>query len=281
MNPRGYLWELPCAKVDYTPRDRRSRHLTGYTKNYMLSIAPELVPAVALVLFFIMLARMRPRRFYFIRHSETVLNAEHIRQGEAGGLSEHGRAQADRLGQALAPLRIKCMITSSYDRAKETAAIMNKHLHAPLLVSTLFIERRNPSEIVGKGRDLPEVVHIVDQIENAYHKDDYRYSDEENFSELRTRARQALTLLERQGENKSVIVTHHVFLKMLLAYMQNRDHLHAGDFAKLSYFNYSDNATVSIAEYHPWKIFSRSHGWKIVSYNEQPEALTKKIKNPT
>jgi broad specificity phosphatase PhoE len=247
----------------------------------MISDPSALLIALGTFLFVLFVAlRMRPRRFYIVRHGETVLNAKHVRQGEEGELSEEGRAQADRVGKALAPLHIKRIISSSYPRAQETANLMNKHLGAPVLVSPLFAERRNPHEIIGKKRSLPEVKIIVDKIENTYHEDDYRYSDEENFADLKVRAAKALALLSRQGKDRTVVVTHHVFLKILLAYMLQHEFLHDGDFTKVSYFNFSDNATVSIAEYNPWQHFSHTRGWKILAYNVQPEDLTKKIVDP-
>jgi probable phosphoglycerate mutase len=215
--------------------------------------------------------RTRPRRFYIVRHGETVLNAKHVRQGEEGGLSEEGRDQAKRVGAYLKQFPIKEIISSTYERAKETSELINTELHVPIAYSKLFVERRNPSEIIGKSRELPEVKKIVDQIENAYHPDDYRYSDEENFVELKTRARTCLNLLARQGVGGSVIVTHHVTLKMLLAYILYREKLHASDFVKLSFLNISDNATITVCEYHPLKAFTRSRGWSVVSYNEQPD----------
>lgn len=232
------------------------------------------VPILAATIFILAAVSMRPRRFYFIRHGETLLNATHVKQGAEGSLSEEGEAQADRTGKALAPLRIRAVITSSYTRAVETANIMNKHLHARINVSELFAERRNPAEVIGKKRDLPNVRKIIDQIENAYHEDDYRYSDEENFLDIKERADKALALLARQGDNRTVVVTHHVFLKILLARMLYPKNLHASDFIKLSFFNFSDNATVTVCEYHPWLHFSRTRGWKVVAYNEQPEALS-------
>ncbi len=231
----------------------------------------------AALLLVLVLFRMRTRRFYFIRHGETVLNAAHIRQGEEGELSPEGRAQADRVGMAFIPVHVKRIITSAYPRAEETATIMNKHLHVPIIVSPLFSERRNPTAIIGQKRDLPHIKAIIDQIENAYHADNYRYADEENFTDLKIRARKAIALLARQGKDHTIVVTHHVFLKMLLAYMLHNERLHAGDFVKVSYFNFSDNATVSVAEYNPWRHFGRSKGWRVIAYNVQPEDLNKKI----
>jgi len=208
-------------------------------------------------------------RFYFVRHGETVLNAEHIRQGEEGLLSPQGQRQAEDVGRALENLSITRIIASSYPRAKETAAIINEHLKVPIIYSTLLNERRNPKEIIGKHTDDPEVARIIDQVDLSYHPDEYRFSDEENFTDLKKRARKCLTLLSLQGTNDTCVVTHHKFLKMLIAYMLHRERLHAADFAKLSFFNTADNAGITVCELNPWKIFSRTRGWEVVSYNEK------------
>ena len=171
----------------------------------------------------------RPRRFYFVRHGETILNQQHIRQGEDGGLSENGKRQSEKVGAYLKRFSIDRIISSTYPRARESA-----------------------------------------EMDLAYHKDDYRFSDEENFIDLKKRAHKCLNLLARQGNKETVVVTHHVFLKMLVAYMLYRERLHAADFTKLSFFNVSDNAGITICEFHPWRFFSPTRGWEVVSYNEQP-----------
>jgi broad specificity phosphatase PhoE len=213
----------------------------------------------------------RPRRFYFVRHGETILNAQHTRQGEEGGLSEKGQHQAAKVGHYLERFPIERIISSTYPRARETAAIINEHLKVPIIYSPLLVERRNPSEIIGKDRDAPDIVRIVDQMDLAYHEDDYRFSDEENFIDVKKRARKCLNLLARQGALETVVVTHHVILKMLIAYLLYHKRLHAAGFAKLSFFNVSDNAGITICEYHPWKFWNATRGWEVVSYNEQPE----------
>jgi len=210
------------------------------------------------------------KRFYFVRHGETVLNIKRIKQGAEGGLSELGKRQAETVGARLAPLGIQRILASTYERARETALIINEYLHVHVFYSLLLAERRNPSEIIGKSRDDPEVTRIIDRIDLAYHDDDYRFSDEENFVDLKKRAKKLLSLLSRQGARETCVVTHHAFLKMLLSYMLHRERLHAADYVKLSFFNFSDNGGISICEYHPWQFFSRTRGWKIVSYNEMP-----------
>ncbi|MCR4276230.1 MAG: histidine phosphatase family protein [Candidatus Parcubacteria bacterium] len=229
---------------------------------------PEYILVIALVVIFVIF-RMRPRRFYLVRHGETLMNAQHIKQGADGSLSERGRRQAEKVGVYLKRFPIQRILSSPYPRAKETTEIINAHLKVPTMYSPLLVERKNPSEIIGKDRDDAEVKRIVDQIDLAYHKDDYRFSDEENFMDLKKRARKCLNLLARQGAREMCIVTHHVFLKALIAYLLYRERLNAGDFIKLSFFNISDNAGITICEFHPWKIFSATRGWEVISYNEQ------------
>lgn len=221
----------------------------------------------------VVIVLMRPRRFYFVRHGETLLNAQHIKQGAEGGLSEKGKRQAEKVGAYLKQFHIERIISSTYPRARETAAIINAYLKVPVIYSPLLIERRNASETVGKRRDDPEVVRIVDQTDLAYHEDDFRFSDEENFVDLKKRARKCLNLLARQGSRETCVVTHHVFLKMCVAYLLYRERLHAADFVKLSFFNISDNAGITVCEFHPWKMLSKTRGWEVVSYNQQAEDL--------
>lgn len=231
-------------------------------------IQPSFIFAAAVVAFIIAYLA-RPRRFYLVRHGETVMNAQKIKQGAEGELSEIGRAQAEHVGKYLAQFRVSRILASTYPRAQETATIINTYLKVPILSSALLVERRNPSEAIGKHRDDPEVQRIVDQIDLAYHDDDFRFSDEENFADLKKRARRCLRLLSLQGSRETCVVTHHVFLKALIAYLLYRKRLHAKDFAKLSFFNVSDNAGIAIIEYHPWRMFNQTRGWEVVSYNEQ------------
>jgi broad specificity phosphatase PhoE len=234
------------------------------------ALAVALLPLFALILIVLIFLLMRTQRFYFIRHGETLLNAEHIRQGADGLLSEKGRNQADMVGKYLKHFPIDRIISSPYLRAQETSKIINAHLHVPIEYSPFLAERRNPSEIIGKSTRDTEVMRIVDQMDLAYHNDEYRFSDEENFTDLKARARKCLYFLARQGAHRTVVITHHVFLKMFVAYLLYRENLHADDFVKLSFFNVSDNAGITVCEYHPWKMFGKTRGWEVVSYNEQP-----------
>lgn len=214
---------------------------------------------------------MRPRRFYLVRHGETFMNAAHIRQGADGALSEKGVMQAHTVGKALAEIRIGRIVSSTYERARQTAGIIASYVQAPIVYSPLFAERRNPSSIIGRSAFEPDVVKIVDQMDMAYHDDNFRIADEENFIDLVVRARKCLRYLAFPGPRAVVVVTHHHFLKILLAYMLFRNQLHANDFVRLSFYNNSDNAGVTVVEYNPWRFFSPTRGWSVLGFNEHAQ----------
>ncbi len=232
-------------------------------------LSPVLVFAIV-ALIIVILILMRPHRFYFVRHGGDCVERRAHSPSEGGGLSEKGRQQAERVGEALKKLPIQHIISSTYQRARETTDIINTYLKVSVTYSRLLVERRNPKELIGLPAASPEAVHIVDEMDLTYHDDDFRISDEENFLDLRTRARKCLELLALQGGSETVVVTHHHFLKMLIAYLLYGESLHAKDFVKLSFFNYADNAGITVCEYRPWRMFSATHGWEVITYNEQP-----------
>jgi broad specificity phosphatase PhoE len=66
---------------------------------------------------------------WFVRHGESVWNAEGRWQGQADPpLTERGRHQAQRAAERLARLGIACIVASDLGRARETAQILGARL---------------------------------------------------------------------------------------------------------------------------------------------------------
>ncbi|MFA6050219.1 MAG: histidine phosphatase family protein [Candidatus Paceibacterota bacterium] len=222
---------------------------------------------------------MARKLFYFVRHGESILNAEHRRQGSEGGLSPLGKEQAMMTGERLSRTHFDVMLVSPYERTKETAAIIAGQIRfeKPVEYLELLIERRNPSEIVGQPADDPKVRYIVDLIDRSFHDDGFRYSDEENFTDLKARAKQLLDYLETREEKKFLIVTHSIFLKMVAAYMIHGDTLDSKEYNLLSYTNNSNNASITVAEYKTsilgdnWlgNIFlPKENRWRLIAWDD-------------
>ncbi len=222
---------------------------------------------------------MARKLFYMVRHGESILNAKHIRQGPEGSLSDLGREQAAATGGRLSHIVFDAALVSPYERTRETADVIMQYTSSkkPLEYVDLLIERRNPSEIVNKYAEDPEVKRIVDTIDRSFHKDDFRYSDEENFIDLKDRACQLLSYLKTRKEKKILVVTHSIFLKMVAAYLMYGDRLTAKRYNLLSFLNTSNNASITVVEYNSG-IFGdtwlgrlavpESQRWKLVAWDD-------------
>lgn len=230
-----------------------------------------IILVAALLLFLI--SRLRTKHFYFVRHGTTILNEAEVRQGPEGSLNDAGRVQADMVGFYLQQFHVQEICSSTYQRAKETAEAISERLkNAPITYSPLLVERKNPTEIIGKSSRDPDVAYVTGLMDQSFHDDDMRISDEENFADMKKRAEHALNFLEHRGLHEVCVVTHKVFLQMLIAYITAGKRLHAADYAKMSFFNPADNASITICSYSPWGRFTKSRGWKVLSYNEKYSA---------
>lgn len=212
---------------------------------------------------------MSVKLIYFVRHGETILNATGVRQGAGGALTENGREQALATAHRFPKEkgRPQVIIASPYERTRETADIIAKELKMKHVeYSDLLVERKNPTEIIGHSGIEPEVRKIVDLIDKSFHDDSLRYSDEENFMDLKNRAKKLLKYIRRRSEKRIIMVTHGIFLKMVIAYMILGENLTASEYNKLSYFNTIDNAGIAICSYTThW--FSKNE-WKVIVWND-------------
>ena len=211
---------------------------------------------------------MAKKIIYFVRHGQTVLNAANVRQGSTGPLSDKGRAQALATAKRFpkGKGRPQIIIASPFERTRETAAIISNELNLKVRYCDLLVERRNPTEIIGHWAGEPEVRKIVDMIDNSYHSDDFRYSDEENFADMKTRAKKLLRYIKHRWQKRIIMVTHKIFLKMVISYMLYGEKLTASQYNSLSFFNPIDNASMAICTYTSH--WFRKGKWELLVWND-------------
>lgn len=211
---------------------------------------------------------MSTKLIYFVRHGETILNAKNIRQGPEGSLSDLGRTQALDTAKRFPKERGRpqVIIASPYQRTRETAEIIASELNMRVEYSDLLVERRNPTEIIGHEGGDREVRAIVDRIDKSYHADDLRYSDEENFIDLKERARKLLFFIKERSEQRIIMVTHGIFLKMVVAYMLHGEKLTASEYNSLSFYNPINNASMAICSYQSH--WFKNDEWKVLVWND-------------
>ncbi|MDP2703770.1 MAG: histidine phosphatase family protein [bacterium] len=157
------------------------------------------------------------KKIYFVRHGESEGNVKPIWQGSDSPLTEKGRAQAVFTAHRCAKFPVEVVLSSALRRARETAEIIVAKTGAPLEVLDLFVERRRPKEQAGRPKDDPEAVRSEREIWANFHVSGFRFSDEENFDDLKERAGRALKFLGGRPEDNILVVTHGFFMRVLAA----------------------------------------------------------------
>lgn len=216
-------------------------------------------------------AKTAPRfdkAIYMIRHGESVSNVKGIFQGSADALTDRGRAQALALGKRLAKhYPIERIITSTHERAKETAAIIGGKLCLAPSATPLLIERRQPSTIIGRTTDDAEAVSIHQEGRERFHDPDFLYGDGETFADLKARALAALAHILTQPEKHIAVVTHGVFATFLAAASQRGSALTSHDLD--TYQFRVANTGLSILSHKTRHTFSGDdRGWIILRWND-------------
>ncbi len=153
------------------------------------------------------MAETKSYDFVFLRHGESVGNAEERFQGQAEyPLTAAGRAQAKALGERWRREKMKfdVVITSPLARARETAEIIAALVGAPVSVDPIWMER-NAGEIAGLTRQ--EALQRFPEPEHRTPYDPFAESGEGDW-ELFLRAGTAMHQLLRRPPGKYLIVSH-------------------------------------------------------------------------
>ncbi len=157
------------------------------------------------------------KRIYLVRHGESESNAGGaLSPGDVTSLSKQGIEQAKFVAERATKLPIEVVISSTMLRARQTAQYIVDATGKNLETSSFFTERLMPSAQFGKTIHDPEVIEMEEHINNKLPDHEYRYTDEENFADLKDRASKGLTYLAERPESEILLVTHGLFLRILV-----------------------------------------------------------------
>lgn len=172
---------------------------------------------------------------YFVRHGETHLNRKHIHQSPNTPLSETGREQASSTAEILRTVNPDILISSEYTRALETARIIGLRVGLTPVTNGLFYEVERPSKLFHKSTVSLETLWY--ELRSVLKRNDpsWRYYDAENFTDISNRAKRALTYIEslREKHQSVIIVSHTVFINVMVSYMCNDRLLAVRDLARV------------------------------------------------
>ncbi len=178
----------------------------------------------------------------FIRHGQTTWNVEHRLPGQLPGipLTDAGRQQVERLADALTAIPISAVISSSLERARETAEVIARPRRLPIQLEPALMDI-DVGTWAGQDHDK---LNKSDEAWKAFVRNPtVAPAGVETFPEVQGRAVAAVErwqALESSGAYLA-FVAHADVIKLLVAHYTG---LEAGQAGKLNI----DNASVSIVE---------------------------------
>jgi broad specificity phosphatase PhoE len=207
-------------------------------------------------------------KIYFVRHGESLLNIENKEQGSEGSLSELGMKQAEFVAKRFDSIPVDIIVSSPHTRTKETAAIINQKLNKEILYSDFLIERVPPTEFIGVRNDDPKYLEIKKIMSNKRLVDpDWKYADEDNFTDLKNRALNALSYLKELDKETILAVSHAGILRVIAAVIIFGEELTYREYIKLFWSLKSINTGITLVTYENSEQSSHP-GWKIVAWND-------------
>lgn len=216
---------------------------------------------IAYVLYDTILKLKIVMNIYFVRHGETESRANGQYQDYNAHLSDKGFLQVRALATRFQNIDITKIISSSLDRALDTAKEISTVKNLPLEKSELFIERKRPSVIYSMDRKGEDAKKIEQMILDNYCDINWHYSDEENFLDLKNRALKAIKFLEGIIVD-TVVVTHSTFLKMIALAMIFQDNVTPEIFLDFDEHAWCTNAGITQFDYSDSK-------WHMITWSDQ------------
>ena len=159
------------------------------------------------------------KRIYFVRHGQTRCNVERLVQPPSDPLNEQGLLQAARIAERSKSLDFQKIIASDYPRAQQTASAIAEANSMSVETSELFREFLGPSQFFGLANASEEFTSYLAEQRERRNDVTWHFADEENYNEVSSRADKAWEMLNAEASTDLLVVTHGLFLRLLISKM--------------------------------------------------------------
>lgn len=203
---------------------------------------------------------------YLVRHGQSADNVAPVFQSPDSPLNEVGRRQAESIAGRISKLSFDALISSSFQRARETAEVIGKMAGREPEFSDLFVERVKPASINGKPYEDEQANSTWRAWEKSLYTPGMRVEDGENFDDLVARADKALAFLQNRKERSLVVVTHGYFLTTIVARVLLDDTLSGESFRNFQRSTGHENTGLTAIRYAAG--FEDPARWRLWIYND-------------
>jgi broad specificity phosphatase PhoE len=202
---------------------------------------------------------------YFVRHAQSLANAGAIFQPPESPLSEKGRRQAACVAARLAKLPLQALVSSSYERAMETACAISQATGLEPEYSDFLVERIKPPAVNGKPLADAQAHALWTEWNDSFYAPGVRAGGGENFEDIVARADSALAFLQNRPEPAIVAVTHGYFLRSMMARAVLGGELSGENFRSFQRFASTENTAITVMRHQS---APGGCGWRVLTYND-------------
>jgi len=195
-------------------------------------------------------------KLYLVRHGQSIGNLNKRHQHSDTPLSDLGRQQAQELAKRFSTIPIDIILTSHFDRARETVEIVATGIDRTVEVNELLYEIKRPSEIEGMLNSDPLAVDIKDKIKANIHD-----PNEENVFDLIARAKDFLTSLESRKETSILAVSHGRIIEAIVGTVVLGDAITPLIFDQIKDSMYLSNTGITVLE-------KTNNLWHLITWND-------------
>ncbi len=202
-------------------------------------------------------------KVYLVRHGQSEGNKNNFHQTEDTPLSSEGISQAKFVAKRLLTIPFDVIYSSPYVRTKKTAEIISKITKREIEYWDSLVEVKRPTEIVNLMYEDPESIRIRNIIRENYQDPDWKFSDEESFNDLVTRAQKILDhLLQHHKDQDVVCVTHGGLIKMLACLVILGEDINPQLYLRFRNHTWEQNTGINVIEY------TDKYGWALNHWND-------------
>lgn len=155
---------------------------------------------------------------YFVRHGETKESESSFSQTPKSCLSKDGIKQSKLVAKYLKDKNISRILSSEWERAKETAEVLSKILNISVEVIGNIHEKEQDEKLYGISKKDPLYKRHHEELIDHYYDYEWKFLEAgESFKDLFERAHSFLISLAKLPENNNmIVVSHGLFIKALL-----------------------------------------------------------------
>ncbi len=203
---------------------------------------------------------------YLVRHGQSTDNIAPVFQAPDSPLNEIGRGQAEKIAERISKLSFEALISSPFQRAKETAEAIAEASYKKPEYSDLFVERGKPTSVNGQPYKDEKANIVWREWEKSLYTPSMRVEDGENFDDIVARADSALEFLKNRPERSLVVVTHGFFLRTIVARVLIGDSLSGELLRKFQKATRTENTGITVLQYQ--NAFEEEPAWRLWIYND-------------